>query len=353
MKIECAKKHPVCLGTGFVSLDIVKGQRGDFAAAGGSCGNVMTILAWLGWSSTPAARLGADPAGNFLTQELTEEGLDTTYVSNEKKVASPIVIHKFVETTDGDRSHRFSLSCPDCGTWLPRFRSMTLGQADHVAATAPRPNVFYFDRVSPASLKLAEWARNRGALIVFEPSGIGDERAIQRAVDVCHVLKYSNERLGHVPDLAAATAPRLIIETFGGAGLRVRWRSRWSTLTAFKAPRFVDAAGSGDWCSAGLIHQLGQRGAVELDQIRKPQLESALRFGQALAAINCAFEGARGAMMALTHGEINRVLQKLESNQDSELPDWKSVDHQNHPLPRNLCGSCTFRTTSSGRKKHA
>ena len=136
--------------------------------------------------------------------------------------------------------------------------------------------------------------------MLFEPSSIGDERTFQRAIDTCHVLKYAKDRLGHVPDLAAVKHPRLIIETCGADGLKVRWRGRWSHFPAFQAPGFVDAAGSGDWCSAGLIHQIARRSPINWAKIRKTDIERALRIGQAMAAINCGFEGARGAMAILS-----------------------------------------------------
>ena len=55
-----ASPRPVCAGTGLVALDIV--FNGDSTVpprmwAGGSCGNVLTILSYLGWQAVPLARL--------------------------------------------------------------------------------------------------------------------------------------------------------------------------------------------------------------------------------------------------------------------------------------------------------
>ena len=162
---------------------------------------------------------------------------------------SPIVLQRFGTARDGTRTHRFSLTCPGCGRWLPRHRSVTLAQSRSLRCGGDAPNVFYFDRVSPASLQLAETARSRDALVVFEPSSADAESKFQRAVDVCHVLKYSQERMGHLPDLSYAASPALIVETRGEAGLRYRWEGRWSQLDAFPVENLVDAAGS-----RGLVH---------------------------------------------------------------------------------------------------
>ena len=299
LRIEKAKGDPLCIGSGFVSLDIIQGKAGSFSAAGGSCGNVMAILAWLGWKARPSTRLGADTAGDFVLGALRDAGVDPVHLLKDGSVSTPVVIQRFVEDVAGQRTHRFYLSCPNCGAWLPRFRATKKEQVAPIM-DGPVPNAFYFDRVSPSSLDLASWTAQSGGLVLFEPSSIGDERTFQMAIGTCHVLKYAKDRLGHVPDLAAVKHPRLIIETCGADGLKVRWRGRWSHFPAFRVPVFVDAAGSGDWCSAGLIHQIARRGPINWAELSKTDIERGLRTGQAMAAINCRFEGARGSMTALT-----------------------------------------------------
>ena len=58
---------PVCLGTGLVVLDVVMNGNPHSRSkvwAGGSCGNVLTILSYLGWNAFPITRLGNDDAGS-------------------------------------------------------------------------------------------------------------------------------------------------------------------------------------------------------------------------------------------------------------------------------------------------
>ena len=174
---------------------------------------------------------------------------------------------------------------------------------------------------------------------MFEPSAISDERAFQRAVDVCDVLKYSNDRLGHVPDLAAANHPSVVIETMGADGLRVRWRKRWSRLPAFEASILKDAAGSGDWCTAGLIHTVGTKGREGLTSLRKTDIERGLRFGQALAALNCGFEGARGLMSAKQPEAINRALRALQEKA-SPPSNWTDFGNELDFAPKKICELC-------------
>ena len=303
--------HASCWGVGFVAMDVVEMQGGRFAAVGGSCGNVMAILAWLGWKARPIGRMGVDVAGDFIREELRGLGVDVTSLTREKRVRSPIVLQRFSTGRDGRRTHRFSLTCPECGRWLPRYRSVTLAQSTALCWGEDPPSVFYFDRVSPAALRLADDARSRDALVVFEPSSAEAESKFQEAVDTCHVLKYSEERLGHLPDLSYAASPELIVETRGPAGLRYRWGGHWSELDAFAVEDIVDAAGSGDWCTAMLIHRMGRRGADLFSRSTSGGIEAALQDGQAAAAVNCGFLGARGAMQALALDELNERLSTL------------------------------------------
>lgn len=353
LALHQARGKPVCVGTGFVALDIVESSIHPFAAAGGSCGNVMAILAWLGWDAKPVARIGSDWAGKLVTTDMDRSGADISSLFVEEHVKTPIVIERFVEHASGQRSHRFSLTCPGCGAWLPRYRALTISQINQFVAEAPRPKAFYFDRVSPASVKLARWANDQGAIVVFEPSAIGDERLFQRSVELCHILKFSHDRLGHIHDLAEAAAPRIVIETKGEDGLRVRWRSRWSEFPAFDVSKLRDAAGSGDWCSAGLIHMLAKNGAKALDELRKPNLDSALRFGQALAAVNCNFEGARGGMLALSQKQMSHMLVRLKENSKKTTFDYPDSGSGGLKVPVDLCGVCSGEPRASHQKSNA
>jgi len=318
-------------------MDVVEGESETFAAAGGSCGNVMALLSFMGWHTQPVARLGADNAGSFVKNAFEKLGVDTSHIVCAAGVQTPIVIQRFVESSSGERTHRFSLTCPDCGAWLPRYRPTTIKHASEVIEKARVPNAFFFDRVSPCALKLSQWAREMGSLIVFEPSSIGDERQFQKAVDTAHILKYSHDRLGHLPDLAKVSGPKIVVETHGADGLFVRWRYRWSKLPAIKAKRIVDAAGSGDWCTAALIHAIGEGGSMALESLSKSRLDYGLRLGQALAAINCGFEGARGTMERFGLDRINAMLSA--SNEDM-LSLERLATTPETVAPKSLCHSC-------------
>jgi hypothetical protein len=57
---------------------------------------------------------------------------------------------------DGRPSHRFSWTCPRCGEWLPAFKAVTIEAADVVLPALKGASVFFLDRLSRATLNLAE-----------------------------------------------------------------------------------------------------------------------------------------------------------------------------------------------------
>ncbi|RQS25592.1 hypothetical protein DIE03_25030 [Burkholderia sp. Bp8992] len=323
---ERSDTRPHVVGTGLLALDVLLGEDRTSVRAelGGSAGNVLAILAFLGWSSAPVARLGDDVAGRRIRREFEVLRADTRFIRHEDHAHTPVV---YQWPGDHECTHRFSFSCPFCGQ--KRGFASEAGDAycHTVLRQIERPDVFYFDRVTDWSLNLAENYRSRGALVVFEPSAVAVRTAdFQRAIDACHILKYADER---ITELAAfdCSDVEVVIQTLGAQGLRFRVASdmpqgSWRTLTAFSVPRVADTAGAGDWCTAGLLYALyGGRSSRELNT---PTLAASLRFGQALAALNCMHSGARG----LARYEVRDKLLALADLMEARDPDaiWEAGD---------------------------
>lgn len=302
----------VCVGTGLIALDVIFDSVPDtspIAVAGGSCGNVTAILGFLGFRSYPIARLGRDSTSERIIEDLSAVGVDTSWIVRDPLAESPIIIERLFKSPAGTPGHRFEWRCPACGSWFPRFRPPTVGSIGNLDKELRSPTVFYFDRPSRAAIEIAQLLK-RKALIFFEPSTTSHKGLFQRACQLADVVKYSHERLGGVPELESIPRDALVVETLGGAGLRFspagigRAPRAWIELAALPASEFRDAAGAGDWCSAGFILEITRR----LDSkraLRSPRtVSSGLEFGQALAALNCSYLGARGVMYQLTPKEV-------------------------------------------------
>jgi sugar/nucleoside kinase (ribokinase family) len=293
------------VGTGLIALDVVISHNEPQSLqhwAGGTCGNVLTILSYLGWESYPVARLNGDKASKCISKDLKRWSVHLEFATSKPTADTPIIIQKISRNSIGEVFHRFSLSCPYCGASLPTYKPVLASAAEVIATRLSSPNVFFFDRVSRGSIILAKASSESGAIIVFEPSGVGDPQLFREALALTHILKYSNERMSQLSELVPSARPLIEIQTLGKEGLRYRSKTTsckingWQHLDAYKIEQVKDTSGAGDWCTAGIIHRLGQEGFAEFKKISPGKLHDAIRFGQALSAWNCGFEGARGGM---------------------------------------------------------
>lgn len=336
-----------CLGTGLIALDLVTSSDEDSEPsvwAGGSCGNVLTILAYLGWRSYPVARLGDDAAGKVVVRDMARHGVCFKYVSFDQSVYTPIILQRILIARDGHPTHRFYWRCPNCGNWLPRYSPIRLQDVRVLCERSPHAACFYFDRVCPASLRLAEKAKEQGSLVVFEPASIKDDPQFNKAITMCDILKYSNERSKNSPKMAHESPARVVVETLGAEGLRyrLRWNGRsgeWKLLPAFRVRNLKDAAGAGDWCTAGMIHVLAGGGA-SFDRFNEKKIVDALRYGQALSALNCGFEGARGAMYGLKKAAFIRGVQSILDLEEACSPVPDLLSSKIRRKAQCICPSC-------------
>jgi fructokinase len=345
--------RPTAVGTGLVALDVVYNVDSDQPPrryAGGTCGNVLTVLSYLGWASKPVSRLAPGLAGDRLLEDLRRWDVSTEFVSRKEGGSTPVIVERIGRTTAGEPYHTFSWRCPACGAHLPGYRPVPAADAREVAAALSSAQVFFFDRVSRGALVLAEACARAGAVVVFEPSGIGDPGLFCEAWRLSHLVKYSHDRLRDLTDLDLTRTDRetalLEVETLGAEGLRYRSRlpgsrtREWQSSEAVHAPAVKDAAGSGDWCTAGLLDRLARAGLTGLRRASAEKLREAVRHGQVLAAWNCGFEGARGGMYEMDQSEFREQVGRIASGAHS-LPQSCGRDGSRAgPLLGGLCPAC-------------
>lgn len=302
--------RPICAGAGFIALDRIYRQGSNMLLgqyAGGSCGNVMAILSFLGWKSLPVARLNDNDDAKVLLNDLVTFRVSTEYITREHHGVTPVIVQRLRNHPDGRPYHKFEWRSPVDGSRLPSYRPMPQRMAEEKGDRLPDCRVFYFDRADRASFILASKMHNKGALVFFEPSSIKDPVMIAECLSVSHIVKYSAERISKLPTSASHFRPILEIQTLGDEGLRYRLKentriSAWMTKKATATTQFKDACGSGDWCSAGILSMLCADPADNATRLHFDckSVSAAVAFGQALASINCEYEGARGAMYAFS-----------------------------------------------------
>ncbi|PSH61081.1 PfkB family carbohydrate kinase [Phyllobacterium sophorae] len=320
---------PKIFGTGLVALDLVMGLNPNSPVqswAGGTCGNVMAIMSYLGWDAFPIARMNGDPASERVRADLGHWNVHLDFANCAPTGHTPIIIQQIKRARDGTPTHRFLWTCPHCGQRLPSYRPVTQVAVDAIVPNLKGSSVFFLDRLSRAALTLAAAASAEGAIVLFEPSGKSDEKLFAEALGLAHVVKYSDQRLAAAGAAMTAHSATLVeIQTLGSDGLRYRHRldgvvSDWMQVPAFPAPRLVDSCGSGDWCTGGFVAKAADGGRSAFLARGGVGLKEALRFGQALAAWNCGFEGARGGMYLVNRTDFDRQIKSILDGRPTLVP---------------------------------
>ncbi|WP_428509483.1 hypothetical protein [Roseateles sp.] len=299
-------------GTGLFALDVIVRLDGSKAtpSLGGSAGNVLSILGALGWGTSPVGVLGDDLAGHAIRRDFERVGADMRLLQRSMARCTPVIFQHQLDrqAAEDDATHRFTFACPNCGGRRRPYWDDDPEFAD-VRAHLPPASVFYLDRPTRLGVAVAEQYASHGAVVVFEPSAVGgDVDLFVRAARAAHVVKYADERLG---DLGAyhLRPDGIEIQTRGSHGLRFRAGTvdrSWTYLPAFRLPFIHDTAGAGDWCTAGMVHELfGAAAGARL--IDRDAIEHALAFGQVLSTLNCMTEGARGLLATWSPDQIVRA----------------------------------------------
>ncbi|QMU61180.1 MAG: carbohydrate kinase [Gammaproteobacteria bacterium] len=321
-KVIKYKSSPVAYGTGLVSLDIIVSSDPEVPCynwAGGTCGNVLTILNYLGWKSYPIARLNGDAASIRVKADMERWGVDLNFAEQSPTTNTPIITQENITNKQGKPVHKFHWkNCPKCGAWLPNYKAVTLAATKMIKDEIASGTLFFFDRTSPGAIDLAKHFKSLGAIIFFEPSAKPDVKHLKQALELADIVKYSNEKfLSSLTDIKGFTSAFLEIQTLGNKGLRYRTHSsnnlnrKWKKMPAFQTSAFKDACGCGDWTSAGLISKLCNRKAINLMDTSEDIVIEAIRYGQALAAWNCGFEGARGGMYQVSESTFKKDIQQI------------------------------------------
>jgi sugar/nucleoside kinase (ribokinase family) len=331
------KGNPVVIGTGLVALDVVisSGLETDpQLRAGGTCGNVLTVLAYLGWDSYPIARLSEDGASKLVAADLRQWGVRLDFVTFDDDGSTPVIVQHIRNSKTGAPSHSFSRKCPCCGAILPWYKALRVADVTDLVPKLPKPQVYFFDRVSRAALALAKQARKQGAVVFFEPSASSEPTLLEEALQVAHIVKLSSDRIAGNEAVLASTQPKVVIETQGSAGLRLRNADcegerrlrKWHKMDSIPAGTLKDTAGAGDWCTAGIIHMIGALGAKGLDTLTPTDIRKAVKVGQAMASWACGFDGPRGGMYYCDRATFEReVIGLLHGRTESSMESKKAA----------------------------
>lgn len=340
---------PVIVGTGLIALDVIYGPdegTEPLVAAGGTCGNVLAALSYLGWDAYPVARLSNDGSAGAVREDLVRWGVKLDFLSIPPTMATPVIVQRIRRDASDRVFHKFSLSCEECGRWLPTYAAVPAAAMSQMLSQMPVPEVCFVDRSSRGAVLLAEWAASQGSLVYIEPSGRSTSALLGKLLTSAHIVKYSADHRELVTEArryaGRAFNPWLEVETQGAGGLRYRTRTArtWKTCAALQIPRVRDTAGAGDWCTVGILHMMAQGGAAALEHIPGDVLHEAIFVGQALSAWTCQHEGARGGMNATSPAQLSAAVERAWRRDASLQAGTVAQAVTTRPSRLALCRDC-------------
>lgn len=262
---------------------------------GGTCANVLCILALFGWTALPQVKLTERQEGQRLADSLLSFGCDTRYVSfvpigtfcgmecNHKKDMLSGE-HKLTISVFGlDGSRYFTVKHLRARDEVPAFLE-NLSEA---------PDVYFFDHYEAGPRATARELKNRGSLIYFECENNREWNKLVKSVEVADIVKFSDE---NVPDLSFCDNynDKLFIQTQGAKGLQFKLRDRkWIHVKPVQVANVVDWEGCGDTITAVFLDELCKLGLPKVANLTEEQVKAALTAATDKAARCTQYYGSK------------------------------------------------------------
>ena len=322
------------IGIGLVALDVVLDANSDRKPrlyAGGSCGNVLSILSYLGFDTYPIARLANNVATEKLLNDIKFWGVKTDLIFQGDDGSTPIIIQRNTISKDGLPVHKFEFRNPETGKFLPSFKPVLAKSIDDLFSKKSTCDFFYLDRVSRSAIDLAKLYKKNGAIVVFEPSSlkIENESLINEIQTFVDIIKFSNDRIPNYKSYFSKGLAPIEIETLGKDGINFRINNKvektdWYHLSSFNIENIIDSSGAGDWCTAGIIDCMISKKISTVNEIFFEEFKEILFYSEALAALSCLFKGARGMMYNIEKNTLNSLIEELILNNFNNLKELKN-----------------------------
>lgn len=297
--------RPIIIGSGQYNWDIVRlrdypegfvpGKRNPLTETtlteevGGTCGNIMCLLARMGWDARPQLKIADSDEGRKLASSLADYGCDLRYVSAVRGggFSGMICTHRRNRQT-GERELGLRSFGPDGS----RFRKITeLRVRDEVPAFLDKvedtPDVYFFDHNEAGPRAIASELHRRGALVYYECENSRDPKKFLKSVEVADIIKFSDENLSNL-SLCEGYGDKLFIQTCGADGLQFKLRGGdWIKVDPVKADNVTDTEGCGDTITAVFLDQIYRMGFPSITSLTDEQVRNALKAAAAKAAL-CA-----------------------------------------------------------------
>ncbi|HEU4766713.1 MAG TPA: carbohydrate kinase family protein [Pyrinomonadaceae bacterium] len=263
-------------------------------SAGGQTATAMVSLKRLGLKTAYAGRFGSDPEGLFGLATLKDEGIDVEFAEVVEGATNQIAFIT-IDVRNGERTIVWDRD--DRLAYRPEEAPVEFGSKGrvlHIDAHDP-----------PACLRLAQAARESETIVSADIDnvypGLPD---LLPFIDIMIGSKEFPHRVTGIRDERAALIElqtrygcKITGMTLGTSGAIVYCEGQFIESPAFDAPGGCkDTTGAGDAFHGGFLYGM----------LRGEDLETCLRFGNAVAAMKCSALGARTGLP--THAQLQEFL---------------------------------------------
>ena len=265
-------------------------------SAGGQTATAMVALRRLGLKTAYAGRFGSDQEGKFGLQTLKDDDVNVDFAEVVEGARNQIAFIT-IDARSGERT-------------IVWDRDDRLAYRAHEAPVdfGPMGRVLHLDAHDPpACVRLARAAREAGTIVSADIDNVYDGLPeLLPLIDIMIGSKEFPQRVTGVTDERAALVELknrygcpLVGMTIGASGAVIYHHGIFVTSTGFEAPTGCrDTTGAGDAFHAGFLYGF----------LTGEDLETSMKFGNAVAAIKCSALGARTALP--TKSELDEFLQR-------------------------------------------
>ena len=288
------------LGAGLMCIDIIHNNNCIKIMNGGSCANVISVLAQIGFDCSIIRERYSDSFETTLSKTLSLLGVKEIVYRNSS-AKTPRIIEMLANS-----DHKFLTHCPICGENLLKLVMPSEQDVDRIRGDISDFNVFYCDRASLGIRTIMDAVREKNGIVLYEPNSCRNIETLLENTSHADIVKFSRDKV--FPSVAerirtSVKKLKLIISTEGELGLSFSHiqedgrMSKWIHISSkFNGP-IIDTSGAGDWLTAGFISDFISKDKEELNNKfhNAEVITAALIKGMEYSQLCCAAIGAQGA----------------------------------------------------------
>lgn len=318
--------RPLITSIGEALVDFVSTTAGPLSRSGafikvlgGEGANVAVGLARLGSRSAFVGKVGEDPFGRFLVDELGRSGVETSGVVFDRRFKTRLAFVSLAR--DGERDFAFWEKVPAGEQLRTSDIPMTLLRSSRIVNLAAL--LLPKQPARTTAFAIAEEALRAGSIVAFDAnirltlwkSPAEAKRVLLRMIRRSTILRLNQDEAQfltgrkNVENAAAVLrdlGPSLVAVTRGGQGSYFQTASAHGFVRGFTV-KAVDTTGCGDAFFAGLLHCLAQS-KRPVGDLSMEELTSMCAFANAVGALTALKRG--GAAAIPSHAVVERFFKK-------------------------------------------